>query len=126
MLERTAALVLVAFLAASCGTTAPAAVSVRDDAGAADPSSGGDADGGTDAGPSSDVVPAAGWLRQKSVRLEKGDHTILARIQQNSPPDTNHQQNYWLFRLRFRKRRKEPAPIGGLECGKASSSVPWR
>ncbi|MFC1671690.1 hypothetical protein ACFL01_01010 [Planctomycetota bacterium] len=70
--------------------------------------------------------PAVGWLHQLPIELKEGDHTILARIRQNEPPDTDYQQNYWLFRLRFRKRRKEPAPIGGIECGKVSASAPWQ
>jgi hypothetical protein len=62
--------------------------------------------------------PAAGWLRHHPLRLKKGRHTVLVRTQQNAPQDTDFQQNYWLFRLRLRKSRREPAPIGGLECAK--------
>ena len=67
--------------------------------------------------------PAAGWLRQKSLRLEQGNHTVLVRTRQNEAEDTDFQQNYWLFRLRIRSGRKRPAPIGGLECGKESGSA---
>jgi len=35
------------------------------------------------------------------------------------------QQNYWLFRLRLRRSRREPACIGGLECAGGPGSSPW-
>jgi hypothetical protein len=69
--------------------------------------------------------PAAGWLRHHYLDLKKGKHRILARIQQNGAEDTDYQQNYWLFRLRLRKSRREPAAIGGLECASGSGSPPW-
>ncbi len=69
--------------------------------------------------------PACGWLRHHPLRLTKGRHTVLVRIEQNSPEDTDYQQNYWLFRIRLRKSRREPAPIGGLECERSPGSSPW-
>ncbi len=62
--------------------------------------------------------PAVGWLKQPYIRLEKGTHPVLVRVEQNSRPEDGFQANYWLFRLRFRQRRNLPSDISGVECVK--------
>ena len=61
--------------------------------------------------------PAEGWLRQLELPLPKGRHKVFVRVEQDAKPDSKWQENYWLFRMRIRDRRKTPSKIMGLECG---------
>jgi hypothetical protein len=62
--------------------------------------------------------PAEGYLGRANVTLKKGRNRVLVRLTQSERQERtalDQSPNYWLFRLRIRKRDHKPAEIWGVE-----------